>query len=399
MAKDPLTGEAVPWHNDHHQWIDGSVDGDLPMTRLTEMFNVNHFIVSQVNPHVVPFLPQEESRARETGRHSLLRFPWLHTLTSLAMEEALHRMTVLSELGIFPNELTKAASILSQKYSGDINIFPEILYTNFPRMLKNPTAEFMVQACLSGERATWPKLARIRNHVAIELALDAAVQTMRARVALNPPRADLGLNALASTAGYVEGNREKGNVLRKRRSSYSHELDRPKVNKKGSKRRSAVQLRKAHSALSIDCLLANRLSMLGYGREHILNRRSAGDWLSCEDSSFDAISDSECEIDVSPRARRRSRPPNAVNGTCWGPVSPAPVPHFSTKQSPTRSQRPSLGKGISLPDRTLQVSMRGPPSPMKAVSATAHPLLKLTPMMNNNTSPLDDCPLSSLWSY
>lgn len=385
MAKDPLTGEAVPWHNDHHQWIDGSVDGDLPMTRLTEMFNVNHFIVSQVNPHVVPFLPQEESHGRETGRHSLLRFPWLHTLTSLAVEEALHRMNVLSELGIFPNELTKAASILSQKYSGDINIFPEILYTNFPRMLKNPTTEFMVQACLSGERATWPKLARIRNHVAIELALDAAVQTMRARVTLNPPRADLGLNTLASTSvGYVESNRGKGNILRKRRSSYSHELERPRVNKKSSsKRRSAVQLRKTHSALSIDCLLANRLSMLGYGREHILNRRGAGDWLPCEDSH--AISDSECEIHMSPR--RRLRPPNAVNSACWGPVSPAPVPHLSSKQSPTRSQHPSLGKGISLPDRTLQVSMRGPPSPMKAVSATAHPaLLKLTPMMNNITS-------------
>jgi TAG lipase/steryl ester hydrolase/phospholipase A2/LPA acyltransferase len=385
MAKDPLTGEAVPWHNDHHQWIDGSVDGDLPMTRLTEMFNVNHFIVSQVNPHVVPFLPQEESHGRETGRHSLLRFPWLHTLTSLAVEEALHRMNVLSELGIFPNELTKAASILSQKYSGDINIFPEILYTNFPRMLKNPTTEFMVQACLSGERATWPKLARIRNHVAIELALDAAVQTMRARVTLNPPRADLGLNTLASTSfGYVESNRGKGNILRKRRSSYSHELERPRVNKKSSsKRRSALQLRKTHSALSIDCLLANRLSMLGYGREHILNRRGAGDWLPCEDSH--AISDSECEIHMSPR--RRLRPPNAVNSACWGPVSPAPVPHLSSKQSPTRSQHPSLGKGISLPDRTLQVSMRGPPSPMKAVSATTHPaLLKLTPMMNNITS-------------
>jgi TAG lipase/steryl ester hydrolase/phospholipase A2/LPA acyltransferase len=44
-------------------------------------------------------------------------------------------------------------------------------------MLKNPTAEFIVQACLSGERATSPKLARIRNHVAMELALDAAKES------------------------------------------------------------------------------------------------------------------------------------------------------------------------------------------------------------------------------
>jgi predicted acylesterase/phospholipase RssA len=55
MVKDP-----VPWENDHHQWIDGSVDGDLPMTRLTEMLNVNHFIMSQVNPHVIHFCPRRK---------------------------------------------------------------------------------------------------------------------------------------------------------------------------------------------------------------------------------------------------------------------------------------------------------------------------------------------------
>ncbi|KAJ6140571.1 hypothetical protein N7470_010367 [Penicillium chermesinum] len=58
MAKDPLTGEAQPWNDFHKQYIDGSVDGDLPMTRLSEMFNVNHFIVSQVNPPCGSFLAQ-----------------------------------------------------------------------------------------------------------------------------------------------------------------------------------------------------------------------------------------------------------------------------------------------------------------------------------------------------
>jgi predicted acylesterase/phospholipase RssA len=32
------------------QWEDGSVQADLPMQRLSELFNINHFIVSQVNP-------------------------------------------------------------------------------------------------------------------------------------------------------------------------------------------------------------------------------------------------------------------------------------------------------------------------------------------------------------
>lgn len=33
------------------KWSDGSVEYDLPMARLSELFNVNYFIVSQINPH------------------------------------------------------------------------------------------------------------------------------------------------------------------------------------------------------------------------------------------------------------------------------------------------------------------------------------------------------------
>ncbi|KAH0536940.1 hypothetical protein GP486_008853, partial [Trichoglossum hirsutum] len=163
------------------------------MTRLAEMFNVNHFIVSQVNPHVVPFvardddkamIPEEEEEVAAVVTDTRAPSPgpgWVQTLVNLAKEEVLHRMHVLTEMGIFPTTLSKARSVLSQKYSGDITIFPEISYADLPRMLRNPTTEFILDAMRRGERATWPKLSRIRNHCAIELALDDAVQRLRAR--------------------------------------------------------------------------------------------------------------------------------------------------------------------------------------------------------------------------
>lgn len=46
MAKDHL-GNIIPYYPGHLRWSDGSVIHDLPMTRLSELFNVNHFIVSQ----------------------------------------------------------------------------------------------------------------------------------------------------------------------------------------------------------------------------------------------------------------------------------------------------------------------------------------------------------------
>lgn len=36
---------------EEQKFSDGSVESDLPMQQLSELFNVNHFIVSQVNPH------------------------------------------------------------------------------------------------------------------------------------------------------------------------------------------------------------------------------------------------------------------------------------------------------------------------------------------------------------
>ena len=192
LVKNPLTGENTPWNPTPQRWIDGSVDNDLPMTRLAEMFNVNHFIVSQVNPHVVPFLAKDEQILAQDARDDRNYGPgWIYTLTNLAKDEALHRMHVLAELGIFPNLVTKCRSVLSQKYSGDITILPEIDYKDFSRILKNPTPDFMVQACLCGEQATWPKLSRIRNHCAVELELDAAVQKLRARVVFSPSQMDL----------------------------------------------------------------------------------------------------------------------------------------------------------------------------------------------------------------
>lgn len=193
LVKDPVTGEHGPWNPSPQKWIDGSVDNDLPMTRLSEMFNVNHFIVSQVNPHVAPFLAKEDplSDPRPAKDSSRNDFDWVGTLTTLAKEEALHRLQYLAEMNIFPNLVTKIRSIISQKYFGDITILPEMSLQDLPRLLTNPDLDFMLRACLTGERATWPKLSRIRDRCAIELALDQAVHRLRARVVFSESQQDL----------------------------------------------------------------------------------------------------------------------------------------------------------------------------------------------------------------
>lgn len=121
LAKDSKTNEVRAWNPSPQRWVDGSIDGDIPTTRIAEMFNVNHFIVSQVNPHVVPFLTDEKgpqaSQTAELGSVLEAGPSWLNSISNLARTEALHRMHVLAELGVLPNFFTKVSNVLSQRYS------------------------------------------------------------------------------------------------------------------------------------------------------------------------------------------------------------------------------------------------------------------------------------------
>ena len=44
------------------RWIDGSVSDDLPAKRLARLYGVNHYIVSQTNPHIIPFVTDGKNR-------------------------------------------------------------------------------------------------------------------------------------------------------------------------------------------------------------------------------------------------------------------------------------------------------------------------------------------------
>ncbi|KAI8079954.1 acyl transferase/acyl hydrolase/lysophospholipase [Halteromyces radiatus] len=171
-AKDK-NGNIVPWNPSDQLYIDGSVENDLPMNRLSELFNVNHFIVCQVNPHVIPFLPKSNAISPIRQAASF----WMH----LANTEVQHRCTQLTELGIFPSIFSKMKAVMSQKYSGDITIVPDVNYTDFFKVLSNPSQEFVAHAIAQGDRATWPKMSIIKNHLQIELTIDTILYRLRLR--------------------------------------------------------------------------------------------------------------------------------------------------------------------------------------------------------------------------
>eukprot|EP00611_Tribonema_gayanum_P006165 TRINITY_DN15455_c0_g1_i8.p2 TRINITY_DN15455_c0_g1~~TRINITY_DN15455_c0_g1_i8.p2 ORF type:complete len:433 (-),score=115.96 TRINITY_DN15455_c0_g1_i8:160-1458(-) len=118
MTKDEH-GDRVPYMPSL-RWTDGSLKSDLPGIRLRRLHNVNHFIVSQTNPHVIPFL---RDLHRDGGVTGAVRDAALGAIRSGAQS-----VLGLGRFGLplsgVRQQIDNASSILDQDYRGHITILP-----------------------------------------------------------------------------------------------------------------------------------------------------------------------------------------------------------------------------------------------------------------------------------
>ncbi len=155
------------------RWIDGTFRGDVPMNRLGRLLNVNHFSVSQVNPHLAPV-------RRLVRRRGLVPFV-LDAAVSSVRVRAAHDLGVVRK-ALAPTPLYKpidlAHALVDQSYGGDIDIHPRLRPLALLRAFSNLSRAELEQHLLEGERATWPMLPRLRDQTRVERALDRAVQRL-----------------------------------------------------------------------------------------------------------------------------------------------------------------------------------------------------------------------------
>ncbi|KAJ0947197.1 putative triacylglycerol lipase [Helianthus annuus] len=176
MAKD-RSGEIVPYHPPFHwgpeeatgtsvrRWRDGSLEIDLPMIQLKELFNVNHFIVSQANPHIAPLLRFKEFVRAYGGNFAA-------KLAHLVEMEVKHRCNQVLELG-FP--LGGLAKLFAQDWEGDVTVVMPATLAQYSKIIQNPSHLELQKAANQGRRCTWEKLSAIKANCGIELALDECV--------------------------------------------------------------------------------------------------------------------------------------------------------------------------------------------------------------------------------
>lgn len=181
LCKD-ARGSIVPWAPantaDFRHWTNISyTERDSPLRRIAELYNVNHFIVSQARPYLIPFIQSDmhgpsllETRSKTTQLSAfLIRMVGL---------EVRHRLRQLDSLRLLPagirrflvDEQTPAASMM---------LVPPLTAGDFVRLLETPTRETIDYWITRGERSVWPAVAALRIRCALENELDRSYQTVR----------------------------------------------------------------------------------------------------------------------------------------------------------------------------------------------------------------------------
>lgn len=144
---------------------DGSMEADLPMQQLSEMFNVNHFIISQANPHAVMFASFGFDRSVWINPLVGTINGILHFLQNQLKSYLRNVFDLFGGRRIAPLWDTRrsiGSQFFTQEYEGrdtDISLIPwqqhRSLTSAMFNLIKNPTPEEFKEWVAAAERETW----------------------------------------------------------------------------------------------------------------------------------------------------------------------------------------------------------------------------------------------------
>ncbi|OJJ49548.1 hypothetical protein ASPZODRAFT_88761 [Penicilliopsis zonata CBS 506.65] len=208
------TGSIVPWPHSQEATFKSwrhihYKEGESPLSRIAELFNVNHFIVSQARPYLIPFL---QSELNLLDRRQVDHWNLSRSLMRLVMIEIRHRLKQLDYLGLLPSTLAKI--LIEETIPGpNLTLIPDLALKDFAKLFQNPTRESLSNWILKGERGVWPAVEALKVRCAVEIELDKGYQMVRRR----RPSDQQPQSPLANMAGQRRAANES--LRRRRRAS------------------------------------------------------------------------------------------------------------------------------------------------------------------------------------
>lgn len=165
-------GQQELFEVDGVEWIDGSVQADLPFKRISTLFNVSSYIVCQTNFHVLPFLHK--------AHHPNMKSVYWKVFQTCEWDIR-NRALNLSRLGLFPKMFGQDISkVFKQKYHGDLTLVPKFttLQVFGLKSLVNPDVADMEIYLQNGQSTAWPYLGVIKEMLRLERAIDKCMNRL-----------------------------------------------------------------------------------------------------------------------------------------------------------------------------------------------------------------------------
>ena len=177
-------GQIVPWRltegmrpGSRHETISRR-GRDSPLNRVRQLFNVNHFIVSQARPYIAPFLHSElyHPKPRMSARPARI----LSGAFKMLANEIHHRLSQLDMFGLLSPAVRRL--LLDETIPGaHITLVPDIKVGDLSKLWETPTREDLGYWILRGERAVWPAVRALNVRCAVEIMLDQGYELMRTK--------------------------------------------------------------------------------------------------------------------------------------------------------------------------------------------------------------------------
>jgi TAG lipase / lysophosphatidylethanolamine acyltransferase len=181
LCKD-AHGNIVPWApantvNFRHWTQVPYAQRHSPFLRISELFNVNHVIISQARPYLVPFLQSDMHGPSLVATRSRMAATVAFVMRLVGLELR-HRLRQLDTLQLLPLGIRRF--LVDERIPGaSITLVPEVTARDFVRLLETPTRETLDYWIGKGERSVWPAVAALRIRLVVEMELDRAYQATR----------------------------------------------------------------------------------------------------------------------------------------------------------------------------------------------------------------------------
>eukprot|EP01135_Chromosphaera_perkinsii_P000871 Nk52_evm34s152 gene=Nk52_evmTU34s152 len=176
-------GRIVTHESEGVAWTDGGFKNDLPMKELAQTFNCNNFIVSQVNPHIIPYFYWNTGAPGRPNKNDSWRGGFICSYLEAYLKLDLKKwVTLVNQMDLLPEVFGHDISqVFLQETFGETTLTPTPYFWDYFYFFCNPDYNMLDGFFRRAEQYTWPSIAMIETSYKFERTIETCIKTLGAQ--------------------------------------------------------------------------------------------------------------------------------------------------------------------------------------------------------------------------